>query len=113
MGALVLADSTVDFHNWTADGEWTGWATAELVEAFARRNVCATVDSVCGSGFVARAREGEHFYARLSQHLRNDGYRGPVLLVGGWNDVRAGRSHDAAQAIRMCTTTLERFNGIR
>ncbi|MEC7098674.1 MAG: hypothetical protein VXW74_04420 [Candidatus Thermoplasmatota archaeon] len=80
---LVLSDSTIDFHNWV--DAYTGWADADLTHALAPRPV--TIDAVCGSGFVAGATNNEHFHARLSTHLRN-GFRGDLLLIGGWNDER-------------------------
>jgi len=107
---LVLADSTVDFHNWTRDGEWTGWATSMLQQTLGEYGVTdARVDAVCGSGFVARARQGEHFHARLSHHLRG-GYCGPVVFVGGWNDT--GRLDDTLDAMRKCASLVERYNGV-
>ena len=102
---LVIADSTVDFHNWS-DGEWTGWASSQLVRAFGNRHI--VVDAVCGSGFIARARTGEHFHNRLSTHLRN-GFRGSVLLIGGWNDERTGRISDTISSIHRCGALMKRY----
>jgi hypothetical protein len=102
---LVIADSTIDFHNWSGD-EWTGWASSVLVDAFQGRNV--VVDAVCGSGFIARSRHGEHFHARLSNHLRG-GFRGGVVFIGGWNDERTGRIDDTIAAIHKCTSLVDRY----
>lgn len=102
---LIIADSTIDFHNWS-DGEWTGWATSQLVEAFHGRDL--VVDAVCGSGFIARSRHGEHFHARLSDHLRR-GFRGSVLFIGGWNDERTGRINDTIAAIHKCGSLADRY----
>jgi hypothetical protein len=89
---LVVADSTVDHHNWAEDGAWTGWADNVLVRAVPT----AHVDAVCGSGFVARACHQEHFHARVSRRLRVASHDA-VVLVGGWNDERTGRL-DATRA---------------
>ena len=109
---LILSDSTIDFHNWSKDGEWTGWASTSLKQTLAEYGIVhSIVDAVCGSGFVARAQYGEHFYARLSHHLRN-GYRGPVVFVGGWNDVHTGRIHETVEAMRKCTSIVERYDSV-
>lgn len=109
---LVLSDSTIDHHNWTPDGEWTGWASSHLTEALAASgHAGAVVDAVRGSGFLSRAREGEHFYARLSHHLRA-GHRGPVVFVGGWNDARTGRPDETMAAMRKCASTIERYDSL-
>lgn len=105
---LVVADSTVDYHNWTEDGEWTGWASATLRSAL---GAGATVDAVCGSGFVARADHNEHFYTRIAHHLRHAEVRpDAVVVLGGWNDVRAGRTADACAAARACVGLADRFS---
>lgn len=92
---LVLADSTIDHNDRDDDGTWHGRASARLRERV--RPTRVVVDAVCGSGFVARAREGEHFRARLARLLRGDPSLrdAALLLVGGWND--AGRP-----ATRVC-----------
>ena len=104
---LIVADSTIDHHNWSYDGEWTGWASATLREALGKR---AIVDAVCGSGFVARATSNEHFYTRLSHHLRTANVDA-VVFVGGWNDVRAGRTNDACASARACVALAQRYVG--
>lgn len=105
---LVLADSAVDFHN-RIDGEWTGWASADLRDAAQQRaNIDVLVDAVCGSGFVSRAHAGDHFHARLSHHLRS-GFRGAVLLVGGWNDARTGRMDETIMAMARCVASHARY----
>lgn len=101
---LVLADSTIDFHNWSSDGEWTGWASSLVRDALPGRDV--VVDAVCGSGFVARA--GEHFYARLSAHLRR-GFHGTIVVLGGWNDQRTGRIEETANAMSRFASLAERY----
>ena len=107
---LVLADSTIDFHNWSCDGEWTGWATSSLEAALVGKGMHgALVDAVCGSGFVAGASRGEHFYARLSHHLRG-GHCGPVVFVGGWNDANLHRVEDVLSAMRKCASVVDRYN---
>lgn len=109
---VVVADSAIDFHNWSDDGEWTGWASTALQDALSHKGFDAPlVDAICGSGFVARAQFGEHFYARVSRHLRA-GYRGPVVFVGGWNDARIGRESDVANAMRRCGGIIERFGTV-
>ena len=103
---LILADSTVDFHNWSDVSEWTGWASETMRSGLAPRTVL--VDAICGSGFVSRAAMGEHFYLRLSAHYRR-GFRGSVLFVGGWNDVRAGRTKQACDAVTACCSLPDRY----
>lgn len=105
---LILADSTVDFHNWSDDGTWNGWASALLKDTLGRDDV--TVDCVCGSGFIARSAVGEHFRARMSHHLRRDGTRvGNVILVGGWNDHRTGRIDDTIRAMHGFISLWQRY----
>jgi hypothetical protein len=106
---LVLADSTIDFHNWSDEDVWTGWASNALHHALQQndfRNII--VDAICGSGFIARAYKGEHFYARLSHHLRV-GYKGPVVFIGGWNDKNLSRDKDVKMAIERCASVIERY----
>ena len=69
---LVIADSTIDFHNWSGD-EWTGWASSVLVDAFQGRNV--VVDAVCG---VQRREQAGAF--RAAKRSRDNGYTGPVWV---------------------------------
>ena len=80
---LIISDSTVDYHNRDNDDNWTGWANREMTERFNPRRI--VVDTVRGSGFTARATHNEHFYPRLSAHIRN-GFHGDILFIGGWND---------------------------
>jgi hypothetical protein len=71
-----------------------------------------TVDAVCGSGFVGRAEDGEHFYARVGRWLRGrEGQPHPptvLVLMGGWNDARDGRAHLAVGAARACAAMARR-----
>lgn len=78
---LVLTDSTVGYHDWSEDGQWHGRASRRLERVLSARGVNATVDAVCGSGFVARAREGLNFRARIPDAPHD------VCFVGGWNDL--------------------------
>lgn len=98
---LIMTDSTVDFHNWENDTH-TGWAS-EVLQALRPDTV---VDSVCGSGFVARARVGEHFYARLRERWKQGEEYSAVVFIGGWNDARdvhAAHTTLAMQrALRIC-----------
>ena len=106
---LILSDSTIDFHNWSNHDEWTGWASSSLTEALAAFTLNnATIDAVCGSGFVARAQYGEHFHARLSHHFRA-GFRGAVVFIGGWNDANLLRVNDVVRSIQKCNSTVERY----
>lgn len=106
---LVMADSTVDFHDWSDEHTRTGWASSLLATALGgeeRQRV--VVDAISGSGFIARAHHGEHFHARLSRHLRG-GFRGDVLLIGGWNDARTGRVNDTIHSIHKCASLIDRY----
>lgn len=125
----VLTDSTVGFHDWDHDtGAHTGWASRTLTHALGQRMGRPTsavhVDAVNGSGFVARARHGEHFHARLAHALHADATSdatdaasgtdatGPplVVFVGGWNDVREGPARAAAtcRAAAACVALAQR-----
>jgi len=78
---LLLTDSTIDHHNYTAKGEHTGWASNLAREMLPGQ---CRVDAVCGSGFLAMASANNHFYPRMMQsvgEIRN------VVLLGGWNDL--------------------------
>lgn len=102
---LLVADSSVDHLNWSScTGSWTGWASATAEKLFSPRSVA--VDAIRGSGFVAHATYGDHFYARLSRHLRAGNRPDAVVFVGGWNDVRAGR--DARACAAACVARAQR-----
>lgn len=107
---FLLSDSTVDHHNWDANGEYTGWATRVVQDAFKGHAHMPEVhvDAVCGSGFVACCDDGAHFGARLSrwiteqQETKERNHESVVLLVGGWNDVwdiRASLMNDCARRL--------------
>ena len=85
---LILSDSTIGYggEQWVHDVE----------RSLAHRGIHARVDAVNGSGFVARARFGEHFYARL-RNRRED----HVVFIGGWNDEHSGHS-----AHRACSSAI-------
>ena len=99
---LVVADSTVDHHNYVEGVEWTGWAGQELHAALG-----GVVDAVRGSGFVARAYCNEHAHARVSYHLRANADVDAVVLLLGWND--AHRARDAAHAARAVVGCASRY----
>lgn len=101
---LIVSDSTIDWHNRTWDWEWTGWASNVLSAALSNRCI---VDVVCGSGFVARAGHNEHFYTRVSHHLRTDKRITDVVLLGGWND--EGRTSHTCDAISRIASLVERY----
>ena len=85
---LVLADSTVGYHDWDGD-IWHGRASKrlerELQNLDPSRKIVVHVDAVCGSGFVARSEFNEHFRARMSTKMRMVPWD-VVVFVGGWND---------------------------
>ena len=92
---LLLSDSTIGHHDYDEAGAWTGGASEALAEVLVAevpglRGV--RVDAVCGSGFVACAREGQHYRARLAERRRGLPERDEAcLLVGGWNDLTSPR----------------------
>lgn len=101
---LIVSDSTIGWHDWTDDWVWTGWASDHLRTALSGQCV---VDVVCGSGFVARAHQNEHFYTRVSHHLRTNPGITDVVLVGGWND--EGRTAQACAAARRLVSLVQRY----
>lgn len=101
---LIVSDSTVDWHNHNSEWERTGWASDVLCRALSNRCV---VDVVCGSGFVARAAQHEHFFNRVSQQLRLNKNITDVLLIGGWND--EGRTDEACRLIPRLVSLVERY----
>ena len=105
---LIVSDSTIDWHNHASVDEWTwtGWASEVLETALgAGRGV---VDVVCGSGFVARAAQHEHFHARVSRHLRAaDARITDVVLIGGWND--ADRTAAACASAARLVSLVQRY----
>lgn len=109
---LVLTDSTVGHGDWSAaTGEWTGAWSDALAAAFAKAGVRATVDAVCGSGFVAGGRDGAHFRARLAaarRRLAGTSACGSVLLVGGWNDAGDPRQERVRAAAAACVALAMR-----
>jgi hypothetical protein len=104
---LVLTDSTVGHGDWH-EGVWTGAWSDALERAFAASGVRATVDAVCGSGFVAGADRGEHFRARLAAARRRGWEWDSVLLVGGWNDAGASRQERVRAAASACVALAQR-----
>ena len=99
---LIVSDSTIDWHNHIpSTWEYTGWASNVL-----RQTRPCVVDAVCGSGFVARAAHNDHFYTRVSHHLRTNDRITDVVIVGGWND--AGRTDEACHAIPRLTSLVHR-----
>lgn len=106
---LIVSDSTIDWHNHAATEEdewaWTGWASELLGAALGGDR--GVVDAVCGSGFVARAAQSEHFHARVSRHLRADARITDVVLVGGWND--AGRTAAACASAARLVALVQRY----
>ena len=83
---MLVADSTIDFANWTSDGAWTGEGDRCITEAFADRGMKVVVDAVGGSGFLAGRRT---FRRRMQDHKARFAtwypYTG-VILLGGFND---------------------------
>tara|TARA_B110001452_G_scaffold96877_1_gene80151 strand:+ start:731 stop:1255 length:525 start_codon:yes stop_codon:yes gene_type:complete len=101
---LIVSDSTVDWHNYNSEWEWTGWASDVLRRALSDRCV---VDVVCGSGFVARAAQNEHFYTRVSQHIRSNKGITDVVILGGWND--EGRTEEACRVVPRLASLVQRY----
>lgn len=101
---LIVSDSTIDWHNHDSNWNRTGWATDVLQRALSDRCV---VDVVCGSGFVAHAAQNEHFYTRVSHHLRTNSDISDVVVLGGWND--DGRTEEACRAIPRLVSLVERY----
>ena len=98
---VIVSDSTIDHNDRDDDGTWHGRASRRLRDGFARHGVDATVDAVGGTGFLAGARDGQHFFARLARRVlrRSTVDDACVLLIGGWNDVRTG---SAGECTRLC-----------
>lgn len=94
---LVVSDSTIGHHDHDDDGAWTGGAS-EALAAMLVDEVDGLddvhVDAVCGSGFVACAREGQNYRARLARRRRatSSSPAEACLFIGGWNDLAETRS---------------------
>lgn len=101
---LIVSDSTIDWHNYDSDWNRTGWASDLLRRTLSGQCV---VDVVCGSGFVARAAQNEHFYTRVSKHLRTNRDITDVVVLGGWND--EGRTEEACRVIARLTSLVHRY----
>ena len=101
---LIVSDSTIDWHNHDSNWNRTEWASNVLRRALSDRCV---VDVVCGSGFVARAAQNEHFYTRISTHLRTNRDLTEVVILGGWND--EGRTEEACRAIPRLGSLVQRY----
>lgn len=97
----IVGDSTIDFWNWDENESRTGAADAMVINDLREIGIRATIDVVCGSGFVAMSDSNEHFRARLSRGSRRNATppiapkasaaaaganATNVLVVGGWND---------------------------
>jgi len=104
---LIVSDSTIDWHNHEYEWECTGWASSVVRDAFSGRCI---VDVVCGSGFVARASHNEHFYARVSRHLRTNREITDVVFIGGWNDVH--RTADACRCIQRLVSFVHNYPSV-
>ena len=102
---LIICDSTIDYHNWDENGYWTGWANESMTNEFAP-DTSIIVDAVSGSGFKAHEKEGNDFLSRLKWHVHN-GYRGPVLFVGGWSDIHEDEL-DVFRSIQACSQLADK-----
>lgn len=98
----VLTDSTIDYNDRTVGGEWHGRASKYVESLFLKHDINASVDAVCGSGFVAGASDGQHFRNRLLNHLSHS-LPSAILFMGGWNDVHRPRVH-VLNAIYNCVS---------
>jgi hypothetical protein len=83
----ILTDSTIDHNNYSDEGNCHNRASTQLTTLFRSHGICASVDAIRGSGFVARAYANEHFRPRLIAHLANTPSSTTVLFMGGWNDI--------------------------
>ena len=105
----VLSDSTIGYHG--------AWASEEVARRLREAGAGEVrVDAVNGSGFVARAWSGEHFYPRVTAMARAvprdaDRTGTAVVFVGGWNDAReAGSDEEVACACaRRCVAAAARI----
>lgn len=101
---ILVTDSTVDHHDYDAHGAWHGRGTRYLTSKLKAHVPEVIVDSIGGSGFVARADVNEHFRPRLRRHLANvDGAETAetaVVLAGGWNDL----GYDPWSRVLECAT---------
>lgn len=88
----ILTDSTVDYNDWSMEGEYDQKSSHTIIRAFHDRGISATVDAVGGSGFVAGAKYNKHFRTRLSRHMTTVHAPTTILLMGGWNDAFSGHS---------------------
>ena len=101
----VLTDSTIDYNDRTVGGEWHGRASKYVESLFLKHDINASVDAVCGSGFVAGASDGQHFRNRLLNHLSHS-LPSAILFMGGWNDVHRPRVH-VLNAIYNCVSIAQ------
>ena len=100
----IVSDSTIDHWNYSDGGTYTGRATSHLEKTLLRGfGISATVDAICGTGFIAGHDALQDFRARLRRDrskLRAEGRA--VLVIGGWND----RRYDVEAVERAVCTTM-------
>ena len=72
----IIADSTIDYHNYTKNYIYNGKANKFL--KLYLKNFKVTIDAQCGSGFHTSVS----FIDRLSKVPKSS----TILFVGGWND---------------------------
>jgi len=72
----IIADSTIDYHNYTKNYRYNGKANKFL--KLYLKNYKVTVDAQCGSGF--------HVPETFVNRVENVPRRSVVLFIGGWND---------------------------
>jgi len=90
----ILTDSTLAHHGKERLRKMKRWLSARLGRP-------VKLDAVCGTGFVAGAKEDMHFWARLRKRRRRGGWgheRCHFLVMGGWNDVNDRRKKHAPSA---------------
>ncbi|RPF81763.1 MAG: hypothetical protein CBC65_001870 [Rhodothermaceae bacterium TMED105] len=108
----VITDSTVDYNDWSENGVYTRESSKNIIDAFRKRGITATIDAISGSGFVARAVYNEHFRKRVVSHLTTTPLQTTILLMGGWNDVTSGHPITRIlNAIASCVNAST--NGVR
>lgn len=92
--AHIVTDSTVAYWDFDGSGAYTGQGSKLLERVLRRVGVHATVDAICGSGFVAGASTAETFPERMARRKAE-----VIVVIGGWNDVAAASrsEHDTAR----------------
>lgn len=86
----IIADSTIDYWNYTSNFKYTGKAN-KFLKLYCK-DYKITIDAIAGSGYTTR----NNFIDRIDNSIECDA----VILIGGWNDVSYSSIHSSMKKLK-------------